>query len=324
MALNAAGVVVTDITFNHSDKFLLAGKTLAIIAFPLQNAPKSFHWPVVNAVRHTGHALRHPCLLELAVKGSAGVLESPVAMEQGMGIRIGFHSLVKGFVDKWVIIALTEHIGHDTPVTQVEDGTEIKLMHGNALIPFELGHISQPFLIRLVRIKLAVQNILRNVLGVLGPSGTTVAGVLDGGFDVPDPTDTQHTLIVDMDAIVVAQIIIEPSVAFIRAFAMDFFHDACQALVLHSPSAQFSRSPLMVSGASYMEQGTGGLNGIILFLVAFLDGPVNPALPYFCEASLLSISSNFFSRSRSISARYSLCLSCSISICACSNSVRAV
>ncbi len=156
MALDTAVVVVTDIAFDHLDKFLLAGKTPAIVTFPLQNAPEALHWPVVNTVGHAGHTLRHPCFLEFMVKDSAGVLEPSVAMEQRMNVWIGFHSLVKGFVDKRVIIALTEYIGHDTPVTQVEDGAEIKLMHGNALIPFELGHIRQPFLIRLVRIKLAV------------------------------------------------------------------------------------------------------------------------------------------------------------------------
>lgn len=281
MALHAAGIVVTDIAFDHPDKLLLTGKTSAIVTLPLQNAPEPLHWPVVNAVCYTGHALRHPCLLELAVKGSAGVLEPSVTMEQGVSVRIGLNSLVKGFIDKRVVVALTEHIGHDTPVAKVKDGTQIELVYGRALVPFELGHVGQPFLIGLVCIKLAVQNILCNVLGILGPPGTTVAGILDGGFDVPGPTDTQHTLIVDMDAIVVAEIIVEPSIAFIRTFCMDFFHDLGQMLVLLSPAAQFSRSPLVVGRAGHMEQGASGLNGMTFLLVAFLDRLVDQTMPYF-------------------------------------------
>lgn len=138
-----------------------------------------------------------------------------------MSVRIGFHSPIKGLVDKRVIIALTEHIGHDAPVAKVKDGAEIELVYGNTLVPFELRHVSKPFLIGLVRVKLAIQKILRNVLWVPGISCTAVAGVLDGGFDVPGPADTQHTLIVDMDAMVVTQVIVEPSVALIRAVLMD-------------------------------------------------------------------------------------------------------
>ena len=70
-----------------------------------------------------------------------------------------------------------------------------------------------------------------------------------------------------------------------------------------------------------VEQLTGWLNGIFPFSVCLPDRGIDAALSYFRKASLLSISSNFFSRSRSISARYSLCLSCSISICAFSSPV---
>ena len=54
-----------------------------------------------------------------------------------------------------------------------------------------------------------------------------------------------------------------------------------------------------------MEQLTGQLKGIFLFSVRFPDRGIDAALSYLSEASLLTISSNFFSRSRSISARYS-------------------
>lgn len=280
MTLHTAGVVIVNIAFNHLDKFLLIGKTSAIVTFSLQDAPKSLHGPVVNAVCHTGHALRHPCLLEFAVKGSASVLEPPVTMEQRMRVRIGFYGLVKGLVHKRVIVAFAEHIGHDTPVTKVKNGAEIEFVYGNALVPFELRHIGQPFFIGLVRVKLAVQKILCNVLWVLSPPGAAVAGVLNGRLDIPGPADAQYTLIVHMDAVVVAQVIIEPAVALIRTFFVDFFYDTGQALVLCCSVAQFPGSPLVVSRTGHMKQSAGYLNGIPLSLMAFLDCPVNPPLPY--------------------------------------------
>lgn len=163
-----------------------------------------------------------------------------------MCVRIGFHSLIKGFVDKRVIIALTEYVGHDTPVAKVKDSAEIELMCGNAFVPLELRHIGQPFFIGFVRIKLAVQDILRNVLGIIGLPGTAVAGVLDGRLDISGPADAQHTLIVDMDTVVVAQIIIEPAVTLIRAFLVDLFYDTGQTFIFRCPAAHFPRNPLVV------------------------------------------------------------------------------
>ncbi len=57
------------------------------------------------------------------MKGSVGVLKPSVAMEQGMGVRIGLNSLVEGSVNERVIIAFAEPIGHNSPVTKVKDST---------------------------------------------------------------------------------------------------------------------------------------------------------------------------------------------------------
>ena len=42
-----------------------------------------------------------------------------------------------------------------------------------------------------------------------------------------------------------------------------------------------------------MKQFAGAFNGKALFLMTFLNRSINMVLPYFREASLLSISSNF-------------------------------
>ena len=117
------------------------------------------------------------------------------------------------------------------------------------------------------------------------------------------------------------QVVIESPVALIRTFLMDLLNRIRKTLIFCSPLAQLSRGPFVVGRARHMEQFTGQLNGIPFFLVSFPDRGIDMALSHFRKASLLSISSNFFSRSRSISAKYSLCLSSSISICAFSSSV---
>ena len=119
IALHPSGVVIMDIVLDHLDKLMFAGKPSAVIAFPLQNTPEALHRAVVDAMRHAGHTLRHSRLHELVVESAVGVLEPSVAMKQGMRIRIGLNSLIKGLENQRVIVAFTEYIGHNTPVTKI-------------------------------------------------------------------------------------------------------------------------------------------------------------------------------------------------------------
>lgn len=141
-----------------------------------------------------------------------------------MGVRISFNRFVKGFIHKWVVIMLAQYIGHDTPVTEIQDRTQIELVYHNPLIPFKLGYISKPLLIWPICIELAVQEIFGNVLRVLGPSGAATVIVFHSRAYISGPADSQYPLVIDMDTIVVAQVIIESPVAFIWAFPMDLFN----------------------------------------------------------------------------------------------------
>lgn len=170
-----------------------------------------------------------------------------------MGIWIRFNRLVKGFIHKGVVITFAQCIGHDTPVTEVQNRAQIEFVDQDPLIPFELGYISQPLLVRPICIELAVQKIFGNILGVFSPPGTAMVIVFHSRTYIPGPANTQHTLIINMDAVVVAQIVIEPPVAFVRAFRMDLFNLIRQSLIFLSPAAQVPRSPFMVSRTSNME-----------------------------------------------------------------------
>ena len=119
IALDTSRVVIANILLDHLDKLVLTGETPAVIAFPLQNTPEALHRTVINTMRHTGHTLRHSRLYELVVESAVGVLETSVAMKQGMRIRIGLNSLINGLENQRVIVAFTEYVGHDAPVAKV-------------------------------------------------------------------------------------------------------------------------------------------------------------------------------------------------------------
>ena len=154
-------------------------------------------------------------------------------------------------------------------------------MYLNAFIPFELRHVGQPFLIGLVRIELTVQDVLRNILWVLGPPGAALVGVLNGGFDIPGPADAQHALVIDTDTMVMAKLVIEPPIALIRALLMDLLNCVSQTLILLSPAAQFPTSPLVVGGTGHMKQFAGRFDGIPFLLMTLLNGYINLTLSYF-------------------------------------------
>lgn len=281
IALHPSGIVIMDIVFDHLDEIPLTGESSAVIAFPLQNPPEALHRAVINAVCNTGHTLRHARLHKLLVKCPVRVLETSVAMEQGMCVRIGLNRLVEGFEHQRIIITLTEHIGHDAPVTEIQDGAQIEFVNLGSLIPFEFCYIGKPFLIGLCSIELPVQKILSNIMRILRLSGTSTVVVFHGRAYISDSANTEHPLVIDMNAIVMAQVIIESPVAFIRAFLVNLFNFVRKEFILRSSPAPFSGSPFVVSRASHMEQLANQFNGITLFRMCFPDGSIDMALSYF-------------------------------------------
>lgn len=247
VSLDAPVVVVTDIIFNHIDQLFFRGKALAVVPFPLQDAPKAFHRAVVNALSHAGHALHHAGLLQLVMEGSIGILKAPITMKQRMSVRIGFHGPVKGLKNQGVVIPATYHKGNNTTVIEIQDRTEIDLVYLKALIPFELCYICKPFLIWLVRMEVSVKDIFGYVLWILCPYCAAVVIVLDGGLDALSPADAENALVVHMNMFVVTQVVIDAAVTFIRAFHIDLLNFLRKLLVLYCSDASFPGCPTMVS-----------------------------------------------------------------------------
>ena len=72
-----------------------------------------------------------------------------------------------------------------------------------------------------------------------GSPGAALDGVLDGRFDISGPADAQYPLVIDTDAMIMAKIIIEPSIALIRVLHMELLNRVSQTLIFLSSAAQF-------------------------------------------------------------------------------------
>ena len=79
--LDTLVVVIWDIRLNHFNKFLPGSEPVAVVRFPLENTPESFHGAIVNAVSHSGHTLRHVRRFQLLVELTIRILEASVTVK---------------------------------------------------------------------------------------------------------------------------------------------------------------------------------------------------------------------------------------------------
>ena len=305
IALYAPGVVIADVALYHLDQFFLAGEALAVVTFSFQDAPEALHRAVVNAVCHAGHALCHSGLFELVMKSSVCVLKAPVAVEQRMRVGVGFDRFVEGLEHQLIVVAVTDDVADDAAVTEVENGAEINLAYLYALIPLEFCHISKPLFVGLFCIELTVKKVLGDVLRILRLPRAAVTAVLDGGLDPFGAANAEDTFVVDVNVMVMPQLVIDASVALVRAVHVDLLNLLSKLRVLSGPGTQLAGRPLVVCRARNMQQAAGFLDGLTIFSIVFLYCSVDMFLSYLSKASLLTISSNFFSKWFSIFARYS-------------------
>ena len=136
-----------------------------------------------------------------------------------------------------------------TKLSGIENGAEVNLVYLQAIVPLELRHIREPFLIGLVCMKLTVEQVLCYVLRVLRLPCAAVAAVLDGGLDASGTANTQDTLVVDVDAVVVPQLVVDASVTLVRTVHVDLLNFLCKLRVLGGSGAQLAGRPLVVCRA---------------------------------------------------------------------------
>ena len=99
------------------------------------------------------------------------------------------------------------------------------------------------------------------------------------------------------------QIIPYPAVALVRTSHMDLFNRISDPVVFCFISRGISVNPFVVCGAAYMPQPAERPDRVTMPLVFFLDCLVDLSVPDQAQPRLLSISSSFFRKDTSISAR---------------------
>ena len=200
-------VVEIKVVGNHLHNLSFVSELAAIVTFPFQDAPKALHWPVVKAMRYTGHTLLHADRPQLLVENSACILESPVTVEQRVGLRFGLDGSVKGIKDELVVVAVSNGVSNDSPVAEVKDGAEVYLTHFGTHIVFELSHIGQPFQVRRIGMETATQIVFRHMLGLYRRPGAAMPPELNSGLDMECAGDTQNTFVVNMDVMESIQLV---------------------------------------------------------------------------------------------------------------------
>ena len=238
-----------DVALNHVNQLLLAHEPPTVVALALQNAPEALHRSIVDAVRHAGHTLRHTCLFKLVVEDPVSILVASVAVEQRMRVGIGFQGLVEGFEHQRIVVTLTDNVGDDAPIIQIQDGAEVEFAYLNAFVPLELCDIGEPLLVGLVRIELAVEYVLSDVLWILRPPGATVATVLDGRLDTSGTANTENALVIDMNIMIMSQNVVDAPIALLWGFHVDLLHLLSKHFILCRSGAQLAGCPLVIRRA---------------------------------------------------------------------------
>ena len=114
------------------------------------------------------------------------------------------------------------------------------------VIPFELSYISEPFLVRPVCSELPVKDVLCDELRIICLTCATEIPVLDRRLDVSGSADPERPLVIDLDAVLAVQIIIDPAVSFGWVLPMDLFHLFSYLQVLSDSFTDIVAQPLVI------------------------------------------------------------------------------
>ena len=232
--LEPFGIVVLNKIFNHSNQTGSVSEAFSVIPFPLQNSPESFHWTVINTLGYSGHALRHPGLGQHTVECAVRVLESSVTVGERVGIRICVNRCLERVKYQRIVIGIPNHIADNSPVIQVQDGAEIYLLYLDTNVVLEFSNIGQPFLVRLVCLELAVQQIVRQIIRILTLPGAAMVVVFNRGFNPAAPADSKHPFVIYVGIMVPIQFIFEPAVSHLRMLLMNILNQISNAFVFSS------------------------------------------------------------------------------------------
>ena len=118
-------------------------------------------------------------------------------MKQWCCPGIGCNRFVQGIKYQRIIVAISDLIGNNPAIIQIQNSAEIDFMYFQSLVPFEFRYVCQPLFVRLVRMEIPIQKILGDMLRILCLSRTTVVRILDCGLDTQLAANAKYAFIVD-------------------------------------------------------------------------------------------------------------------------------
>ena len=269
--LDSPGVIVVDILLDSSDQVLLGGKSPSIVLLALQDSPEALHWSVINAVSNPGHAVFHVVLLQLRAELSARILESPVTMKQWMSVRLQFHSGIKGVHDQRIVIMVSDHVGYNSAVIEIQDGTQIYLVNLDPDVILELRHIGEPFFVWCVSMKIPVKIVPCDVCRIVAAFGTALRFPFDRRLDLFLSADPQDPFIIDINFVVPVQLIPNSAVSHIRMLFMDGSYFFRNLLVSPFAVTDWIFQPTVVSCAGKVQILTKSLYRIVVLFRQLFD-----------------------------------------------------
>ena len=151
---------------------------------------------------------------------------------------------------------------------------------------------------------------------------TAIVDILDGGFNPFRPADPEHAFVADLYFMVFLKIISYTPVSFVRVVVMNLFSKLRNSFVLLLTEAFLAIYPFVICRPGNPQFLATLLNRISILCNTGSNSCIFMGELYLRKAFLLSNSSNFFSRSRSIFVIYSSCSSWAIRIFISSSAVR--
>lgn len=133
-------------------------------------------------------------------------------------------------------------------VAQIQDSAEVYFVDLTSFVPSEFSYISDPLLIRIVCMELAVQYILRCDLRILLALRASFTIVLNSGLYLEFSADASHPLVRNIHLILPMQFISESAVSHIRMLTVQphsLIRDVC---VFCSTLAWRSMQPAIICG----------------------------------------------------------------------------
>ena len=176
-------------------------------------------------------------------------------------------------------------------------------MDFNADIILKFRDICQPFLVWCLCCEFSVKDVFRNKLRIIRPSGTAAVRIFNRGFDAFFSSDPQYPFVIYFDIVIPVQIITYSPVSLIRTLPMDFFYLLGNLFVFFLISWNTPMQPFIVCSPAHLSQPAKGNDRISVLFMFFFDRLIDLLMPDQTQPRLLSISSSFFKKDASISAR---------------------